>query len=153
MRIGPGMAPKAKLYAFRVFGCAGSTDLVGEAIDMAADPNGDGDPSDHVDVINMSLGSDYGSPQDGDSVVTDDAAQLGITMSVASGNAGDIYDVGGSPGDAPRAIAVAASRRRLPGRRACNVDAPPRSPHLRRRAVGRLRLRHQARTCPVTSSR
>jgi len=110
MKIGPGMAPKAKLYAYRVFGCAGSTDVVGEAIDMAADPNGDGDTSDHVDVINMSLGSDYGSPQDGDSVVTDDAAKLGITMSVASGNAGDIYDVGGSPGNAPRAIAVAASQ-------------------------------------------
>jgi len=110
MKIGPGMAPKAKLYAYRVFGCAGSTDVVGAAIDMAADPNGDGDTSDHVDVINMSLGSNYGSPQDGDSVVTNDAAQLGITMSVASGNAGDIYDVGGSPGNAPRAIAVAASQ-------------------------------------------
>ena len=77
MKIGPGMAPKAKLYAYRVFGCAGSTDVVGEAIDMAADPNGDGDTSDHVDVINMSLGSDYGSPQDGDSVVTNDAARAG----------------------------------------------------------------------------
>jgi subtilisin family serine protease len=110
MRIGPGMAPQAKLYAYRVFGCAGSTDLVSDAIDMAADPNGDGDTSDHVDVINMSLGSDYGSPQDADSVTTNAASALGITMSVASGNAGDLYDVGGSPGDAPRAIAVAASQ-------------------------------------------
>jgi subtilisin family serine protease len=110
MRIGPGMAPLAKLYAYRVFGCAGSTNVVGEAIDMAADPNGDGDTSDHVDVINMSLGSDFGSPQDGDSVMTNDASQLGITMSVASGNAGDLYDVGGSPGNAERAIAVAATQ-------------------------------------------
>ncbi|MFL6059681.1 MAG: S8 family serine peptidase [Marmoricola sp.] len=109
MRIGPGMAPKAKLYAYRVFGCEGSTDLVGAAIDMASDPNGDGDPSDHVDVINMSLGSDYGSPQDGDSVATDAATQLGILMVIASGNAGDIYDVGGSPGDAPSALTAAAS--------------------------------------------
>lgn len=124
MKIGPGMAPKAKLYAYRVFGCAGSTDVVGEAIDMAADPNGDGDTSDHVDVINMSLGSDYGSPQDGDSVVTDDAAQLGITMSVASGNAGDIYDVGGSPGNAPRAIAVAASQDAASQVDSLNVSAP-----------------------------
>ena len=44
MRIGPGMAPQAKLYAFRVFGCEGTTNLVADAIDMAADPNGDGDP-------------------------------------------------------------------------------------------------------------
>ena len=27
MRIGPGMAPDAELYAYRVFGCEGSTDL------------------------------------------------------------------------------------------------------------------------------
>ena len=124
MKIGPGMAPKAKLYAYRVFGCAGSTDVVGEAIDMAADPNGDGDTSDHVDVINMSLGSDYGSPQDGDSIVTNDAAQLGITMSVASGNGGDLYDVGGSPGNAPAAIAVAASQDASSVVDSLNVTAP-----------------------------
>ena len=109
LRIGPGMAPEAKLYAYKVFGCTGSTDLVGQAIDMAADPNGDGDPSDHVDVINMSLGADYGSPQDGDSVVANQATDLGITVVVASGNGGDFYDVGGSPGDAVKTIAVANS--------------------------------------------
>ncbi len=124
MRIGPGMAPKAQLYAYRVFGCDGSTDVVGEAIDMAADPNGDGDTSDHVDVINMSLGSDYGSPQDGDSIVTNDAAELGITMSVASGNGGDIYDIGGSPGNAPAAIAVAASQDASSVVDSLNVTAP-----------------------------
>jgi subtilisin family serine protease len=110
LRIGPGMAPQAKLYGFRVFGCEGSTDLVSAAIDRASDPNGDGDPSDHVDVINMSLGSDYGSPQDGDSVATEHATKLGITVVVASGNAGDLYDVGGSPGNAPSALTAAASR-------------------------------------------
>jgi subtilisin family serine protease len=109
MRIGPGIAPMAKLYAFRVFGCEGSTDVVSEALDLAADPNGDGDPSDHVDVVNMSLGSDFGAPDDGDSVASDAASQLGITVAVASGNANDVYDVGGSPGNAPRVIGVAAS--------------------------------------------
>jgi subtilisin family serine protease len=124
MRIGPGMAPKAKLYAYRVFGCAGSTDLVGAAIDKAADPNGDGDTSDHVNVINMSLGSDFGSPQDGDSVVTNDAAAMGITMAVASGNGGDLYDIGGSPGNAPRSIAVAASADAYSQVDALHVSAP-----------------------------
>ncbi|MCW2755650.1 MAG: putative Subtilisin [Marmoricola sp.] len=124
MRIGPGMAPEAKLYAYRVFGCAGSTDLVSAAIDRAADPNGDGDTSDHVDVINMSLGSDYGSPQDGDSVSTNDASSLGITVVVASGNAGDIYDVGGSPGDATSALTAAASRDAYAQVDALNVTAP-----------------------------
>ena len=35
--VGPGVAPKADLYAVRVFGCEGSTDVVTEAIDWAVD--------------------------------------------------------------------------------------------------------------------
>jgi subtilisin family serine protease len=124
LRIGPGMAPEAKLFGYRVFGCAGSTDIVGAAIDKAADPNGDGDPSDHVDVINMSLGSDYGSPQDGDSVATEAASALGITMVISSGNSGDLYDVGGSPGNAPSALTVASSRDNYAQLDSLNVTAP-----------------------------
>jgi subtilisin family serine protease len=110
-RIGPGMAPLAKLYAYKVFGCTGSTssDLITAALDKAADPNGDGNPSDHVDVVNMSLGGDFGSPQDADSVATNAAAQLGISVVASAGNGGDLYDVGGSPGNASRAISVASS--------------------------------------------
>jgi subtilisin family serine protease len=110
LRIGPGMAPDANLYAFKVFGCEGSTDVVAAAIDMAADPNGDGDPSDHADVINMSLGADYGSAHDGDSVASNAAVDAGITVAVASGNGGDYQDVGGSPGDAAKVISVANSQ-------------------------------------------
>jgi subtilisin family serine protease len=124
LRIGPGMAPQAKLYGFRVFGCDGSSDVVGAAIDMAADPNGDGDTSDHADVVNMSLGSDYGSPQDGDSVMTEAASALGMTMVVASGNAGDLYDVGGSPGNAPSALTVAASQDAYAQVDSLHVSAP-----------------------------
>ena len=108
-RIGPGMAPEAKIIAYKVFGCTGSTDLVGQALDAAADPNGDGNTSDHVNVVNMSLGSDYGSPQDGDSVLANADSALGISVVVAAGNGGDLYDVGGSPGNATRVIGVAAS--------------------------------------------
>ena len=108
MLIGPGMAPKAKIYAYRVFGCAGSTDVVGDAIDMAVDPNGDANPADHVSVISMSLGADYASPQDGDSVLSNAASALGVSVVAAAGNAGDIYDIGGSPGNAQRVIGVAA---------------------------------------------
>lgn len=107
--IGPGMAPEAKLFAIRVFGCSGSTDVVTQALDVAMDPNGDGDPSDAVDVVNMSLGSDFGSPNDGDSVAADRAVQQGIDVVVSSGNSYDLYDVGGSPGAATRAITVASS--------------------------------------------
>jgi subtilisin family serine protease len=109
MKIGPGMAPEAQIYAYRVFGCEGSTDVVGDAIDMASDPDGNGNPSDHVDVITMSLGSDFGSPQDGDSVLSNAASELGISVVAAAGNAGDVYDTGGSPGNAQRVIGVAAS--------------------------------------------
>jgi subtilisin family serine protease len=108
-RIGPGMAPKAKLYAYKVFGCAGSTDLITAAIDKAADPNGDGSPSDHVAVINMSLGADFASPQDADAVAANAASQLGISVVAAAGNAGDLYDDAGAPGDAARVISVANS--------------------------------------------
>lgn len=107
--IGPGMAPKAKLISYRVFGCAGASDVISEAIDRAMDPNGDGDTSDHADVINLSLGSDFGSPDDGDAVQADLASKLGVTVSVSAGNSYDEYDVAGSPGTAQRAITVAAS--------------------------------------------
>jgi subtilisin family serine protease len=109
MRIGPGVAPGALLYAFKVFGCEGSTSVVADAIDMAMDPNDDGDPSDHVDVINMSLGADFGSPGDGDSVAAAMAADDNVSVVVSSGNAGDTYDVGGSPGDARSVLTVANS--------------------------------------------
>ena len=60
LRIGPGVAPRASLYALRVFGCNGGTNLTVQAIEWAVDPNGDEDLSDHLDVINMSLGSNFG---------------------------------------------------------------------------------------------
>src|SRR5207249_4359498 len=74
LKIGPGVAPKAQLYALRVFGCVGSTLLTTSAIEWAVDPNGDGDFSDHLDVINMSLGAATGSPFDASSVSSDNAA-------------------------------------------------------------------------------
>jgi subtilisin family serine protease len=109
MKIGPGAAPKASLYALRVFGCAGSTNLVGAALEWAMDPNVDGDPSDRLDVVNMSLGSDFGSPQDGDAIMSNAAAQAGVVVVASSGNGGDLYDIGGSPADATRVIAVSGS--------------------------------------------
>jgi hypothetical protein len=109
-RIGPGVAPRASLYALRVFGCEGSTNVVSEALDWAADPNGDGNFNDHLDVVNMSLGSDFGAPDDPDSVASNNAALLGITVVASIGNNGDLVDTGGSPGNASRVLAVAASQ-------------------------------------------
>jgi subtilisin family serine protease len=109
LKIGPGMAPGATLYALKVFGCTGTTELASDALDWAADPNGDGDVSDHLDVVNMSLGSDFASPDDPDAVAANNAALAGITVAASMGNSGDAFEVGGSPGSAARVIGVAAS--------------------------------------------
>ena len=57
-KVGPGVAPRATLYSFKVFGCQGSTDLTVDAINAAV--------AAHVDVINMSLGSPLGEPSPDD---------------------------------------------------------------------------------------
>ena len=110
MMIGPGVAPQASLYGLRVFGCAGSTALTVAAINWATDPNRDGDPSDHVDVINMSLGSAYGTPDDPSAAASNNASNLGVLVVTSAGNSGDSYYVSGSPGSAVRAIATASSQ-------------------------------------------
>ena len=109
MKIGPGMAPEAKLYALKVFGCQGSTDEVIPALDTALDPNGDGNFSDHLDVVNMSLGSDYATPDDPENAVIDQLAAHGVLPVIAMGNGGDLTDIGGAPGNAVRSLAVASS--------------------------------------------
>lgn len=107
--IGPGVAPQAKLYALKVFGdLGGSTDLVSEAIEWALDPNHDGNMKDHLDVINMSLGSDYGDPNDPSAISAENAAKLGIIVVSSAGNAGSAPYVTGSPAVAPSVISTAA---------------------------------------------
>ena len=109
LRIGPGMAPRAELHAYKVFGCEGSTDVVTQAIDKAVDPDGDGNPSDGADVINMSLGSDFGSAYDADSVASNAAVDAGVVVVASAGNGGDVTDIAGSPANAVKAISVANS--------------------------------------------
>ena len=108
LRIGPGVAPLAELYALKIFGCAGSSDLVPLAMEWAVDPDGDGDFADRVDVINLSLGSPYGELYDPSSIAADHAAQLGVIVVASAGNSGDDFFVVGSPSNADRAISVAA---------------------------------------------
>ncbi len=109
LRIGPGVAPKATLYALKVFGCDGSTDVTDLALEWAVDPNGDGDFSDHLDVVNMSLGSDYGSAYDSTAIASDNAAAAGVIVVASAGNSGDTYYISGSPGISARTINVASS--------------------------------------------
>ena len=82
-----GVAPGANILAVKVCSavspaCSGVALLQG--MEYAVDPDGDGNPVDRVDVINMSLGSDYGQPFDDDlSAAVDAASALGV-LSVCS---------------------------------------------------------------------
>lgn len=110
VEIGPGVAPDASLYALKVFNdTSGCTNLTSDAIEWALDPDGDGATDDHVDVINMSLGSDFGSPEDPSSIAAQNAVQMGVVVVAAAGNAGPAHYVVGSPSVAPDVISVAAS--------------------------------------------
>jgi subtilisin family serine protease len=110
LKIGPGTAPRALLYALKIFGCKGGTNLTAQALDWALDPNGDGDFSDRLDVVNLSLGSDFGAPDDPDALFVRKLTQNGVVVVASAGNGGDFYDVAGSPGNSAEAISVANSR-------------------------------------------
>lgn len=108
-RVAPGVAPLADLYSLKVFGCDGSTRLVGNALEWAADPNGDGDFSDRLDIINASLGSPYGFPNPTHAVMLDNYHALGGLFVAAAGNEGGTFFITGSPGAFPQALSVAAT--------------------------------------------
>jgi len=79
------------VYALKVFGDAGgSTNLVVDALDWAADPNGDHNFNDHLDVLNMSLGSDFSPADDPENLFVDRATDLGMLSVISAGNGGDI---------------------------------------------------------------
>lgn len=109
MKIGPGSAPEAQLIGIRVFGCGGSSSVVGQALDYVLDPNSDGDFSDRADVVNMSLGSDNSPVEDPENDIVDALSEAGILSVIASGNAGDVTDIGGSPGNSRSSLTVANS--------------------------------------------
>lgn len=123
--IGQGVAPDALLYALKVFNdTSGSTDVTSDAIEWAMDPNGDGSMKDHLDVINMSLGSPFGEPADPSAISSNNATKVGIIVVASAGNEGNVPYVTGAPAVAARAISVAAT---TPGGRdysRVNVTAP-----------------------------
>lgn len=105
-----GVAPGASLYAVKVCSsvstsCSGIALLQG--MDFALDPNGDGDTSDAVDIINMSLGSPYGQIEDDLTLASTNAVKLGVIVVVAAGNDANKPYIVGSPSIAPGAISVA----------------------------------------------
>ena len=106
-----GVAPGTEIYAVKVCSaisssCSGVALIQG--MEFSADPNGDGSTSDHVDIINMSLGSNFGQPFDDDlAQAVENATKLGILTVASAGNGGDRPYVNGTPAAAASAISVA----------------------------------------------
>ncbi|MEO1335520.1 MAG: S8 family serine peptidase, partial [Myxococcota bacterium] len=106
-----GVAPGVELYGVKVCSavsssCSGVALIQG--MDFAADPNGDGSTADHVDIINMSLGSNFGQPFDDDlAEAVENATKLGILTVASAGNGGDRPYVTGTPAAAESALSVA----------------------------------------------
>ena len=108
-----GMAPGASLVAVKVCSavatsCNGVALLLG--MDFALDPNGDGDVSDAVDVINMSLGSSYGQVEDDLSLAAANAVELGVVVVASAGNSANKPYVTGSPASTAGVISVAQTQ-------------------------------------------
>ena len=107
--IGPGVAPEAQLYAIRIFGCAGPSSLTTAGLEWALDPNQDGDFSDRMDIVNLSLGSTFGTLTSPTTAAAEKVARAGTIVVAAALNAGDTYYIVSSPGIASGAISVASS--------------------------------------------
>lgn len=95
------MAPDAQLLAYKVLDAAGNgnTSSVIAAIEQAI--------KDSVDIINLSLGTTGGDPDDILSCAVDGTVEAGIVVVVAAGNEGD-YGTITSPGAAREALTVGA---------------------------------------------
>ncbi len=104
-----GVAPSASLLAFKALGAdgSGSMSYVVKAVDAATDPNGDGDTSDHADVISMSLGGS-GDVNDPICRAVERATNAGALVVVAAGNSGPSMGTVASPGLSPYALTVGA---------------------------------------------
>ncbi|HAV65306.1 MAG TPA: hypothetical protein DCY13_23400, partial [Verrucomicrobiales bacterium] len=108
-----GVAPGVSLLAVKACSavatsCSGVALL--EAMDYVLDPNGDGDISDAVDVVNLSLGSSYGQREDDLSEACANAVRLGVVVVASAGNAADRPYITGSPASTPGVISVAQTQ-------------------------------------------
>jgi subtilisin family serine protease len=104
-----GVAPDASIYIYTVcdVNCSGAAQLA--ALEAAMDPNGDGDISDRVDIINMSLGGDYGTSRGGAvAELIDAAVNLGVVVAISAGNDGAFPFIVGGPSTTNNALSVGA---------------------------------------------
>ena len=104
-----GVAPKAWLGSYKIFGTPGVNDTTNDAALLKAI---DDAVADGMDVINLSLGSlEAARPADDLEVqAIERASALGVTVVVVAGNDGPNPDTIDSPGTAPSAITVGAAK-------------------------------------------
>jgi minor extracellular serine protease Vpr len=114
-KVGHGVAPKAKLLAYRVWDVGNSTDdVLVAAYERAVDPNQDGDVGDRADVLSFSGGVTYGTLNSVEAVAAARVVKLGTVFVASAGNSGNQPAGGspyvlGTPASVPSVIAVAAS--------------------------------------------
>jgi minor extracellular serine protease Vpr len=98
-----GVAPDVTFGAYRVFGCAGSTT---DAIMLAAMERA---YKDHMDVLNMSIGSAFEWPQSPTAVAASRLVKKGMVVVASIGNSGanGLYSAG-APGLGENVIGVAS---------------------------------------------
>ncbi|MCF4010717.1 S8 family serine peptidase [Rheinheimera sp. UJ63] len=108
-----GIAPETSFYGYKVcapapVNCTGVAQL--RALEAAMDPNGDGNLEDRVDIINMSLGGQFGSTQrtSGTQFLIHRAVNLGVNVVISAGNDGNIPFRVGGPSTTPNALSVGA---------------------------------------------
>lgn len=106
-----GVAPDADIHAIKVFGMGGSTmdAVVIAGFEYAADPNGDLNPDDQLDVINLSLGGGFGQPQILYTEAVRNLSRAGTLVVASAGNSGPIDYIVGAPSTSDDALSVAAS--------------------------------------------
>ena len=110
------VAPDAKIYPLKVVNYQGIGDSIWilDALERAHDPNNDGDFSDSVDIVSMSLGSLLPVNPDEDDlcIAVDNLVSSGVTVVASAGNRGvnGSYNIT-SPGSARKSICVGASNK------------------------------------------
>ncbi len=111
----PGVAPKAKLFALKIFGdnALGTTNLVLDALEWCADPNIDNDFADRMDVVNLSLGSTLGLEEkhEAEAEVFTNLTRLGSLIVSGAGNSNNdnFYHVA-APGVERSVISVGSAK-------------------------------------------
>ncbi|WP_105253436.1 S8 family serine peptidase [Pseudoalteromonas sp. T1lg75] len=104
-----GIAPDVELFVYSV--CAGTCPGVAQlmALEEAMDPNKDMDIADRVDVINMSLGGDYGDiAESAVGLFINRAVTLGTNVVISAGNDNNIPYIVGGPSTTENALSVGA---------------------------------------------